>query len=215
MRKYTWEGTFEYLTNGAEQLESRARGARFSTEFQNSDLFQVEVSNSYELLVRPFSVAPGVIIPVGGYDFTDTIVTYGFGQQRRASGSFALQAGQFYDGDIVGLTYSSGRIAVLKQWSVEPSFTFNNVSLPAGDFTTSIVRTRTDYGFSPRMFVSALVQYSSSDHVFSSNFRYRWEYLPGSELFIVYTDERDTLQPGYPDLRNRAFVVKVNRLFRF
>ena len=81
--------------------------------------------------------------------------------------------------------------------------------------TTSIVRTRTDYGFSPRMFVSALVQYSSADRVFSSNFRYRWEYLPGSELFVVYTDERDTLQPGYPDLKNRAFVVKVNRLFRF
>jgi hypothetical protein len=27
-------------------------------------------------------------------------------------------------------------------------------------------------------------------------------------------DERDTLRPGYPDLKNRAFVVKVNRLFR-
>jgi hypothetical protein len=51
--------------------------------------------------------------------------------------------------------------------------------------------------------------------VFSSNFRFRWEYHPGSELFVVYTDERDTLKPGYPDLKNRAFVVKINRLFRF
>jgi len=32
---------------------------------------------------------------------------------------------------------------------------------------------------------------------------------------VVYTDERDTTTPGYPGLRNRAFVVKVNRLFRF
>ena len=61
-----------------------------------------------------------------------------------------------------------------------------------------MLRTRTDYGFSPRMFASALVQYSSSDHVFSSNFRFRWEYHPGSELFVVYTDERDTLQAGLP-----------------
>ena len=37
----------------------------------------------------------------------------------------------------------------------------------------------------------------------------------GSELFVVYTDERDTRGNGYPDLRNRAFVVKVNRLVRF
>jgi hypothetical protein len=65
------------------------------------------------------------------------------------------------------------------------------------------------------MFASALVQYSSTDNVFSSNLRFRWEYLPGSELFIVYTDERDTLTPGYPNLKNRAFVVEINRLLRF
>jgi hypothetical protein len=89
------------------------------------------------------------------------------------------------------------------------------VDLPAGRFTSTVVRTRTDYGFSPRMFASALVQYSSTDRIFGSNFRYRWEYRPGSELFVVYTDERDTLQPGYPALKNRAFVVKINRLIRF
>ena len=45
------------------------------------------------------------------------------------------------------------------------------------------------------MFVSALLQYSSSDRAFSSNLRFRWEYRPGSELFVVYTDERDTTEP--------------------
>ena len=33
--------------------------------------------------------------------------------------------------------------------------------------------------------------------------------------FVVYTDERDTLVKGFPDLKNRAFVVKVTRLFRW
>jgi hypothetical protein len=77
------------------------------------------------------------------------------------------------------------------------------------------LRARSDYGFSPRMFASALIQYSSNDSVFSSNLRFRWEYLPGSELFVVYTDERDTLRPGFPDLKNRAFVIKAHRLVRF
>jgi hypothetical protein len=73
------------------------------------------------------------------------------------------------------------------------------------------------------MFVSALLQYSSGDNTFGSNLRYRWEYRPGSELFIVYTDERDTTGPRIAaatpalitGLRNRAFVVKINRLLRF
>ena len=61
-----------------------------------------------------------------------------------------------------------------------------------GAFTTSAVPVaRSTMGFSPLMFASALLQYTSSDRAFSSNLRFRWEYRPGSELFVVYTDERD------------------------
>ena len=45
--------------------------------------------------------------------------------------------------------------------------------------------------------------------------RLYWEYRPGSELFVVYNEQRDTLNPRFPRLENRAFVVKINRLFRF
>jgi hypothetical protein len=66
------------------------------------------------------------------------------------------------------------------------------------------------------MFISGLVQYSSTDHVFSSNLRFRWEYQPGSEFFVVWTDEQDTNpRGGGVALRTRAFVVKMTRLFRF
>jgi len=125
------------------------------------------------------------------------------------------QTGQFYDGTINAYGFTTARYAILKQWSIEPSVQINDVKLPAGDFVTKLIRARTDYGFSSRMFVSGLMQYSSTGNLFSSNFRFRWEYRPGSELFVVYTDERDTTRPGYPALRNRAFVVKVNRLVRF
>jgi hypothetical protein len=215
VRKYTWEGTVEYLESGASQLESRQRGGKFGAEFQNSDVFAVEVNNNYELLVRPFAVSPGVTIPVGGYPFSDFTTTYQFGQQRRVSGTVLLQKGHFYDGDITAVGYSGGRVSVLKQWSVEPSLSVNHVELPAGTFTTTVLRARTDYGFSSRMFASGLVQWSSSDHAVSSNFRFRWEYHPGSELFVVYTDERDTPTTGPITTKNRALVIKMNRLFQF
>ena len=96
----------------------------------------------------------------------------------------------------------------------EPPNSFALSNGPSG--TTRLLRARTDYAFSPRMFASALVQYNSADRTFGTNLRYRWEYQPGSELFLVYTDEHDTsAAAGLPALRNRAFVVKVNRLFRF
>jgi hypothetical protein len=46
------------------------------------------------------------------------------------------------------------------------------------------------------------------------NARLRWEYRPGSELFIVFNEERDTLAPNFPASRTRALIFKVNRFFR-
>lgn len=160
-------------------------------------------------------MATGVRIQPGTYRFSDATITYAAGQQRPVSGSVALQMGHFYDGTITGLTVTGARVALRKQFSVEPGVTINKVDLPAGRFTTKLLRTRVDYGFSPQEFLSALVQYNSNDGTFSGNYRFRWEYRPGSELFVVYTDERDTTVRGLPSLRNRAFVVKVNRLLRF
>jgi len=142
-------------------------------------------------------------------------VSYSLGQQRRLSGRLAVQYGEFYDGTITAVTWSGSRVSLTDQLSVEPSLSINQVDLPAGEFSTEVYRARTDYAFSPLMFVSGLVQYASADRVFGTNLRFRWEYAPGSEIFVVYTDERDTLGRPAVGLRNRAFVVKVNRLLRF
>jgi hypothetical protein len=156
-----------------------------------------------------------VAIPAGGYPFTDFTVRYAMGQQRRASGTWMLQVGQFYDGTITSASFSAARVALGHQWSIQPGVQPNAVRLPAGDFTTNVYLLRSDYSFSPLMFASGLIQYSSADHTFGSNLRFRWEYQPGSELFVVHSDERDTLRTTIDGVRNRAFVVKVSRLFRF
>ncbi len=216
VRKYTSEGSYEYLvTDTTGRLETRATTGRFIIEQQNSDMVTVVAANRHEFLSRPFTVAPGATIPVGGYTFSDVTASYGFGQQRRLSGLLTYQTGQFYNGTLNAVSFGTGRFAIRSNWSLEPTLTVNHVALPAGTFTNTVLVARTDYGFSPRRFISGLLQYSSSTHVLSSNVRFRWEYKPGSELFVVYTDERDTLKPGYPDLRNRAFVVKATRLLRF
>jgi hypothetical protein len=215
VRKYTFEASLEYVDNSrGDFLESRQQTGKFNVELNNSDRFNVEVNRSFDFLIVPFTVVRGVAIPVGGYDYNDALVSYNFGQQRPISGNLSLQVGQYYNGDITTVGYSQGRVAITKRFSVEPSFSVSRVELPTGEFTTKVVRSRVDYGFSPRMFASALLQYSSTDQTFSSNLRYRWEYRPGSELFVVWTDEQDT-RPNGIGLRNRAFVVKVTRLLRF
>ena len=45
-----------------------------------------------------------------------------------------------------------------------------------------------------------------------SNIRWRWEYQPGSELFI---DGRDTFGPRSATVMNRGVAIKATRLLRF
>jgi hypothetical protein len=111
--------------------------------------------------------------------------------------------------------FSSGRANLTTQVSVEPTYSLNHVTLTQGAFITHLAGSRVTWTATPLMFTSALVQYNSGSHLLSANVRLRWEYRPGSELFVVYNEERDTLTRRFPDLANRAFIVKVNRLLRF
>jgi hypothetical protein len=67
------------------------------------------------------------------------------------------------------------------------------------------------------MFVAALVQYTSSTTSVLTNVRLRWEYSPGSEMFVVYSEGRDTdpLSPlrGNP-IETRGLTIKITRLLR-
>jgi len=220
VRKFTYQGNFDNFVNGAGELETRISTGMFNTEFENSDVLAVTVARDFELLARPATIL-GVTIPAGGHQFTNALVSYALGAQRRISGTVSLQAGDFYNGTLTALGFSAARVSVLKQFSFEPTISINRVDIPGSVVTTKLYRTRADYGFSPLMFVSALLQYTSTDRAFSSNLRFRWEYRSGSELFIVYTDERDLTDPRFAlatqvlGVKNRAFVVKINRLLRF
>jgi hypothetical protein len=236
VRKFTWTGSTEYIENGAGAVDARGFTGTFNTEFATSDQLTVTLNHDYEFLRQSFtpSGSPAAVGP-GGYTYRSGSVAYLFGAQRRMSGALTVLAGQYYDGTIRSLTFGAGggggggggggfntsRISISKRFAVEPSVSITAIDRPAGAFTTRVARARLDYAFSPLMFVSGLFQYSSADRTFSTNLRYRWEYAPGSEIFIVYTDEQDTT----PDhlvtattvrgLKNRAFVVKINRLLRY
>ncbi|MEO7157768.1 MAG: DUF5916 domain-containing protein [Vicinamibacterales bacterium] len=216
VRKLTTQASLNYLTNNQDRLDTREAVARSEAEFTNSDLLSITYTDSFERLVRPFAIATGVTLPVGGYDFHTTRVGYTAGQQRRFSGELVYETGSFYNGDRQSIALNTGRLQITPQVSLEPSVSINRVDLAQGTFTAKVARTRATYTITPRMFVSGIVQYNSAGTSFGSNVRFRWEYRPGSELFVVYTDDFNTeeLRPDVSSLRNRALVIKFNRLFR-
>ena len=209
--------TKSYWSASTDKLETRNHGLSFTTEFESSDQFIVSISDEFEMLTRPFSIAKGVTLLPGKFDFTSYETSYRLGTQRKISGRLSLRVGDFWSGKNTAIGISSGRIELSPQLSLEPSYSINKVELPEGDFRTELSRLRVTYTLSPRMYVGGLVQYDSNAKSFSTNFRFRWEWAPGSELFVVYSDDRDTSPFGDPnsfELRNRGLAIKFNRLFQ-
>ena len=211
VRKYTTQVSYQYITDGAGRLDTRVADAGFGIDFQNGDGFDANYTRAYEFLRRPFRIVRGVTIPIGRYEYQEFSTVYLFGIQRRVSGSVSFARGSFYSGDRTAVGYR-GRVEVTPQVSLEPRLSINRVVLE-GRFTTKLVATRATYTMTPRMFFSGLLRYNSSNDTVNVNLRLRWEYNSGSEVFVVYTDERDTGAPGSPQVENRVFAIKINRLF--
>ncbi len=86
--------------------------------------------------------------------------------------------------------------------------------MPAGGFVAHVSGLRLGWAFSTRLAANAFVQHNSLDRRFVGNFRLRFSYRPGSDLYVVFNEERG--EPGDPRaLLSRGFAVKLSYLLRF
>ncbi len=215
IRQLTWSARVDYFEDGLGQTESRVQNGRFQVDLENSDQVTFRTTRNFERIDRAFDVNSELTVLPGQYTFTDFQLQYNFGPQRRLSGNVSVNWGNFYDGSLTSVGVNQGRVVITDRLSLEPGVSVNFIELPDQPSSTQTVsRLRADYAFTARMFASALVQHNSDSNTFSSNLRFRWEYQPGSELFFVWTDERDT-GPGGTGLRNRALILKITRLLRY
>jgi len=219
IRQLTFQSNINYLENERTHLvESRDWGGQFSVQFENSDNFSLGFTQNYENLTDEARIS-GARIPAGRYYFREGQASFRLGPQRIFSANLSVSHGHYYGGTITSAGIGGGRVEVTPQISVEPSVSFNWIDLPSavepGRYDQHVAVTRVTYTLTPRAYVSGLVQYNSRSHTVSGNFRLRWEWAPGSELFLVYTEDRNTDVLGrWSALSNRGFVLKVNRLFR-
>ena len=102
-------------------------------------------------------------------------------------------------------TVSSCVVTTTSAWS------YDNIELPSGDFTTNLVTTRLSYSFNPYMFLNALIQYNSTVKEISSNIRFNFIYKPLSDLFLVYNERRSTTG----EVKERALIGKLTYVFDF
>jgi hypothetical protein len=215
IRKYYYNATAEYVTTTSGRVDNETYTGEFAVDLQNSDRASFRYSSFYEFLPVTLPLGPGVAVPPGSYDYQSVLAGYNFGPQRLLfAANTSLEYGSYRDGHKTSALVSGAALNLPPHLIVEPSYTFNYIDIPQGTLNQHLIAPRITYGITPRAFVSALVQFNTTLNTLSSNVRLRWEYRPGSELFVVWNEQHDSDTPGLP-LQNRALIVKMNHLWRY
>jgi hypothetical protein len=182
-------------------------------EFANSTRFGPEYNISHEGLQRPFTIAPGVVIPPGSYDWGTLGFDYTTDPSENLWATGRFDVGDFWSGRRTG---GSGTVTVRRGAAFSGSFTadYNDVRLPEGNFISSLQAVRLNYFFTPRVFVQTLTQFNNQQRIWSANVRFGWLNTAGTGLFIVVNDGREAT--GFFDWmrpQQRTVFMKFTRQF--
>jgi hypothetical protein len=172
----------------------------------------VDFNPRYERVFEPFEISPGVVLPPGEYRFTRfNSFPISTAAKRRLSGSFGFGWGDFWSGEAEDVR-ASLTVKVPPWLTVTASGNKTWARLPEGDFTATILSTSVDYGASPFLSLSALVQYDDRSRNLGWQTRLRWTLQPGNDLFFAF-NQGWIHEEG--NLRFRPMDRKVSAKFQY
>ena len=200
---------FRSATSGA--IETRTQEVTTGVQFENNGSVNVGAIQTFDRLVRPFAIRTALDIPAGDYQYRRYFANINTGSNRKVGLTANAGWGDFWDGDS---TLVGGGVGIRPNYhlNLDVNYTRQQVTLPGGAFTTGLFGVRALYGFTPRAFFNAFVQYNADTHQVSSNVRFNFTHHPLSDLYVVYNDRRDTVTGR---LLERALILKLTNLFNF
>ena len=181
------------------------------TEWRNGYQINTGMNVTREGVFEAFEIFPGVIVPPGTYDHTEAQIAGNTNLGAPISASINTIVGGLFGGDRVTITPSiSARLGETLNAAFE--WSYNDLDLPGGDFTTNLSRLRVSYSFTTRMFFQALVQYNDRADLWSSNLRFGLLSDANTGLFVVYNDVQG-LGTEIPSGAGRTLTLKYSYLF--
>jgi hypothetical protein len=194
-------------------LESRYMDWHWPVTFHNSTFVEVGVNPNIEVIRESFPINSrrNIRVAPGRYEFNEYFLLANTNASAPVSFNTRYSIGDFYDGYRRG--YSIGTTVRANQhFNVSGNVQFNDIELPQGAFTTTLITGRVNYFVNTKVFLNALLQYNTDARQWSSNVRFNVIHRPLSDFFFVYNERRHS-QTG--DLIDRALVAKITYLMAF
>jgi hypothetical protein len=205
MRPHWQTDTFTRQDGGA--LDTRQQDFHLPFFLSNGGFAEIGANTNVEVIRTPFvlNAARGAVIQPGRHEYTEFFATFAGNGADRFSPSFRYSVGRFYNG--YRRYYAFGpSLHVNEKLSASLNLQINDISLPGASYVSTLATTRINYNFNTKLFVNALLQYTTDTHQLSSNIRFNVIHHPLSDFFFVYNEHRDE-HSGI--MQDRSLIAKL------
>ncbi|HKC13614.1 MAG TPA: DUF5916 domain-containing protein [Vicinamibacteria bacterium] len=202
----------QYLTrvNGEKQDTNWFSG--FALTWDSGESLSVTHVRGISVLDGGFPLADRVPITPGHYVLRDTEISASTSAKRSVEGSAQVSLFDNWGGRLSTVSVAV-QLRADTHWSIGFSGSRSQASMPGGSFVASVTALRLGWTPTTRLTAATYLQYNSLTRRFVANFRADFIHHPGSDLFVVFNEERGT--EALPlALVDRGFAVKLNYLFR-
>jgi hypothetical protein len=191
--------------------------APVNVRFETGDRFEFNWNPHGEILLAPFAIAPGVVIPPGSYQFTRYRLEAQTSSHRPLEFGNTTWFGSFFDGHLTQwqnyLKWTSPKGRVELEADVENDFGH----LPQGNFVQRLWQLQGAYAWNPNLVLSSFIQYDTESQNVGTNTRLRWTIKPGNDLFIVWNRgwQRLILSPNDTSIVPQSDVIAIKLRWTF
>lgn len=186
VQQFEFEAQEEYIQDRVGNLQTSQTELSWTTDFRDSSgFFFRPVEAVTDLLTQDFEIRPGVVIPAGRYHFNRMIASAHTDQSRPLVLTAREKWGDFYGGRRYETT-GDATVRPNEHVLLAVEEAYNQVYLPGGDFTTSLLALRAGYNFTRQWLTDVFLQVNTDAQLTSVNSRLRYLYRPDSDVFLIY-----------------------------
>ncbi len=220
-------GSYNIFQNDTYDLRSRFISLEWNTDFKTLGSAEAQIRYNQEHLLpdEDFNLVGKIYIPVDDYDFFESNFSYRSPNSKKLRINTTFEYGKLFDGRRVQLEVETELVANI-HWEIGGSYQITDLDFPETQgrdkekFTAHLGQIRAQYALNKKLSTSAFIQYSNIEELAGVNFRFRYNFSEGRDLWFVineqfYTvkDQRNMGLPRLPALQSGSILIKYNHTF--
>jgi len=219
VRQLFISATGMYQTDSHNRVLNKQTTATFIAEYENTSKLSFTVRQTFEYLEENFKIRPGLVIPQERYSNMTFLGSFNSSRTKPVSGSMSVNGGEFFS----GTSYGGGLGVTVKahpKIQTIMNYKYNEVKLPDGQFHTNNISLHLIYSFNTELFIKGFFQWvddplenNGRDQI-SANIILRYRYKPGSDFYLVFSQENLSDWGRHHQIKNRTVLAKLNFFLR-